>query len=151
MIAPIRTALAALLLLAASPPATPETPVYPSNAEMAAIYAADQADRQPGAAAIDWSVVEPRDRARQARTRALLDAGALQSGDDFWHAAYVFQHGSEPNDYLLAHTLAMIATARGRDDAIWIAAATLDRYLQKSSRPQIYGTQFNPRNPMTAR
>ena len=119
------------------------TPEWPTNAEMTAIFQADQADRSPGAgAAIDWAVVGPRDAARQARVRALLDAGALASGDDFYHAAFVFQHGDRPEDYLLAHSFALIAAARGRPDATWIGAATLDRYLQAVGRPQIYGTQY---------
>jgi hypothetical protein len=118
----------------------------PSNAEMAAIFAADQADRQPASGDIDWTAVTARDQARRERTRALLDAGALQSGDDFWHAAFVFQHGSEPASYLVAHTLATIAAARGRPDATWIAAATLDRYLQSVGQPQVYGTQYSNRD-----
>jgi hypothetical protein len=117
--------------------------VWPTNPEMTAIFEADQADRASGGAAIDWSVVTPRDEARRARTLALVAAGALASGDDYWHAAFVLQHGSEPNDFLLAHTFAVVAAARGRADATWIAAASLDRYLQKSGRPQIYGTQYN--------
>lgn len=111
-----------------------------TNAEMTAIFDADQGDRS--SPVVDWSVVGPRDRARAARTRELLDSGALASADDYYHAAFLFQHGSEPNDYLLAHTLAMIAMARGRPDASWIAAATLDRYLQRIGQKQIFGTQF---------
>lgn len=111
-----------------------------TNAEMTAIFDADQGDRQ--APNIDWRVVGPRDKARLVRTRALLDSGALESGDDFYHAAFVFQHGGEPNDYLLAHSLAIVAVARGRADATWIAAATLDRYLQQIGRKQVFGTQF---------
>jgi hypothetical protein len=113
---------------------------WATNAEMTAIFDADQADRS--SAAIDWSLVGPRDSARAARTKTLLDNGALASADDYYHAAFVFQHGAEPNDYLLAHTLAMIAVARGRADASWIAAATLDRYLQRIGQKQIFGTQF---------
>jgi hypothetical protein len=121
-----------------------------SNPEMRAIFEADQAPRTSGRP-IDWSVLEPEDRARRQRTRELLDAGALQSGDDYWHAAFVFQHGSEPNDFLLAHTLAIVAIARGRPDATWIAAATLDRYLQTIGQKQIYGTQYRspPGEPTT--
>jgi hypothetical protein len=136
-------AVLALLFLAAATPADRQPATPPTNAEMTAIFDADQADRAHGGAAIDWSVVTPRDEARRARTLALLDAGALHSGDDFWHAAFVFQHGSQPDDFLLAHTLAVIAAARGRADASWIAAATLDRYLQNIGRPQIYGTQYH--------
>jgi len=36
----------------------------------------------------------------------------------------------------------MVAVKKGRGNAIWIAAATLDRYLQSIHQPQIYGTQF---------
>ena len=91
---------------------------------------------------IDWPVVSPRDQARRAQTKALLDAGKLHSGADFYHAAFIFQHGDSPADFLLGHTLAVVAAARGRADATWIAAATLDRYLQSIGQNQIYGTQF---------
>ena len=40
----------------------------------------------------------------------------------------------------MAHTLAMVAVARGDADARWIGAATLDRYLQAIGRPQVYRT-----------
>jgi hypothetical protein len=141
----IRILLAALLLLGAAPLAAqdPAALARPSNAEMKAIFEADQADRAPAGAAIDWAAVTPRDEARRARTLALVAAGALASGDDYWHAAFILQHGSAPEDFLLAHTFAIIAAARGRADATWIAAATLDRYLRESGRPQIYGTQYN--------
>ena len=54
----------------------------------------------------------------------------------------MFQHGSTSDDYLLAHTLAMIAVAKGDASALWIGSASLDRYLQSIGKPQIYGTQF---------
>ena len=123
--------------------------VRPTNPEMTSIFDADQADRQT--ANIDWSVVGPADDKRRTRTGELLRSGALQSGDDFYHAAFVFQHGSSPDDFLMAHLLAMIAVARGKSDAIWIASATLDRYLQTIGKPQVLGTQFElPKNaPVT--
>jgi len=120
------------LVVAAAPP--------PSNAEMAGIFDADQGDRAHRP--IDWAKVDPRDRARRTRTQALLAAGALHTGKDFEHAAFVFQHGQSSGDFLLAHTLAMVAMSRGRPDASWIAAATLDRYLQTIGQKQIYGTQY---------
>ena len=125
-------------------------PVRRSNPEMTALFEADQAARQSDRP-IDWSVVAQQDLARRTRTRQLLDAGALQSADDYWHAAFVFQHGGEPGDHLMAHTLALIAAARGRPDATWIAAASLDRYLQNIGQKQIYGTQYltRPGQPAT--
>jgi len=135
----IRAAIVSLLLaaapLAAQEPATPPD----GNPEMAEIFAADQADRE---GEIDWTEVSRRDGARRQRTRELLDAGALFSAEDYYGAAFVFQHGGEPEDYLLAHALAVRAAALGHPKAEWIAAATLDRYLQSIARDQIYGTQY---------
>lgn len=147
---------AALMILPAgalgqsTPPAEAPKPALAANAEMTAIFTADQADREAGPK-VDWSLVRPRDLARRNRTKALLDAGALQSGDDFYHAAFVFQHGDDANDYLLAHTLAIAAIARGRPDATWIASATLDRYLQRMGQKQVFGTQYTraPDQPWT--
>lgn len=112
-----------------------------TNAEMTAIFAADQAARM-GSGAIDWAKVGREDDARLARTAALLDAGELDSGDDYYHAAFLFQHSGKPDDYLKAHLLAIVAVARGKPAATWIAAATLDRYLQSIKQPQVLGTQF---------
>lgn len=123
-----------------------DEPAPPTNPEMTALFEADQADRTD-LAHIDWKVLAAADEERRARTRELMDAGELRSRDDFYHAALVFQHGSSPADYLLAHTLAVVAVAKGRRDATWIAAATLDRYLQAIGQKQVYGTQFSiPQN-----
>ena len=116
------------------------------NAEIAALYAADQAVRVniDPAKYRDRAFVEQMfadDAARRERTRALLDAGALQTGEDYRAAAFIFQHGSTPDDYLLAHVLAVAGAAKGSSGAAWIAAASLDRYLQSIDRKQIYGTQ----------
>jgi hypothetical protein len=122
--------------------------VRPTSSEMTNIFDADQVDRNvPN---IDWSVVDAADKKRRSRTEELLKSGALQSGDDYYHAAFVFQHGSEPDDYLKAHLLAMIAVARGKSQALWIASATLDRYLLNTGKPQVLGTQFmSPKNAPT--
>ena len=113
-----------------------------SNPEMQKIFDADQKPRQGDFSKIDWAVVSKEDAERREATRKLLATGQLHTGEDFEWAAFIFQHGETPDDYLLAHTLAMVAVARGQASAIWIAAATLDRYLQNIHQPQIYGTQF---------
>ncbi|MCR5869727.1 MULTISPECIES: hypothetical protein [unclassified Sphingomonas] len=112
-----------------------------NNQEMADIFAADQAARAEPSK-IDWEKLSASDKLRRVRTQALVDAGKLNSADDYYHAAYVFQHGDEAEDCLKAHAFAVIAAARGKREASWIAAATLDRYLQRIGQPQIYGTQF---------
>lgn len=113
-----------------------------SNSQMEQIFEQDQKDRQLGIGKIDWTVVEKADAARREATRKLLANAKLHTGEDFERAAFVFQHGDTPDDYLLAHTLAMVAVAKGQRSAIWIASATLDRYLNSIHQPQIYGTQF---------
>ena len=143
-----------LVLLAAislaSPTAHAQVAVSPAadeqvadNPEMAAIYAADQASRT--GTAIDWEIVKREDALRKRRVRELLDTGGLRTGADFVAAAFIFQHGDEAQDYLLAHVLATHAVALGDRDGRWIAAAALDRYLQATGAPQIYGTQYHAR------
>ncbi len=112
-----------------------------SNAEMKHIFEEDQKVRQPGIK-IDWASVNKSDAERRQATLTLLNAGALHTGEDFMWAAFLFQHSKSPNDYLLAHTLALVALKKGNADALWIATATLDRYLQSIKQPQICGTQF---------
>jgi hypothetical protein len=115
-----------------------------SNPEMKRIFDEDQRARQAWPN-IDWPTVNKADAVRRVATMRLLNEGALHSGEDFEWAANVFQHGSDPDDFLLAHTLAIVAVRKGYSDGTWIAAATLDRYLQAIKQPQIYGTQFlNP-------
>jgi hypothetical protein len=112
-----------------------------SNPKMRQIFEEDQRVRQPGKK-IDWAAANKTDAEHRQATLKLLNDGALHSGEDFNWAAFVFQHGSAPEDYLLAHTLAMIALEKGYGDALWISTATLDRYLQSIKQPQIYGTQY---------
>lgn len=110
------------------------------SAEMKTIFDEDQRVRQ--AEHIDWAATSRTDAERREQTRKLLAIGALHTGKDYEEAAFVFQHGDSPQDYLLAHTLAMVAVSKGDATAIWIAAATLDRYLQKAGQKQIFGTQY---------
>ena len=114
-----------------------------ASAELAELYRADQAARER-----DWSRLGPaelmaiaRDDARRlARVRELAAAGALREPADRYHAAMVLQHGDEPDDFLLAHELACAAAIGGDERGTWLAAASLDRYLQRSDRPQWFGT-----------
>jgi hypothetical protein len=45
----------------------------------------------------------------------------------------------------------MVAISKGQTGAVWISAATLDRYLQSIHQPQIFGTQYKtlPDQPST--
>jgi hypothetical protein len=115
-------------------------PSFPDNARLANLFRLDQQARQGGGPLA--AGIEEADAERRAAARRMLDDGAVRSAADYYHAAFIFQHGNNPDDYLLAHALATAAVARGRQDAIWIATATLDRFLQSTGRSQIYGTQY---------
>lgn len=122
-----------------------QEPYFEPNAEMAAIYQADQAPRQSLESFESHAKqVEKDDAARREQVRALIAGGRLRAAEDYRLAAMVFQHGSEPGDYLFAHTLALVAMEKGDRSASWIAAASLDRYLRSIDRPQIFGLQFKP-------
>lgn len=128
----------ALVLPACAAEPAAQAPV--NNAEMKAMFDADQGERL--AAKADWKLITANDEKRRARTREFLAQNALHTADDYWEAAFVFQHGDTADSYLLAHILAMVAVAKGKQDAIWISAATLDRYLMKIGQKQVLGTQY---------
>src|SRR5262249_1706924 len=121
-------ALAALCLRPLSLPTRAEPPTKPAaqdNEELAKLYREDQDDRK--GADIDWSVVEPRDRKREARVLELYKGNQLQTGADHYHGAMVLQHGRTPEDYLLAHELCVVAVGKGEEGAKWLAAASEGR------------------------
>jgi hypothetical protein len=122
-----------------------DEPYVAPNAAMADIYKTDQAVRQSMESfTANAAQIEKDDEGRREQVRALLEKGELRAGEDFRLAALVFQHGREPRDYLFAHTLALVALAKGDRSASWIASASLDRYLHSIGRPQIFGTGFGP-------
>jgi hypothetical protein len=135
-----------------TPASTPSTAATTSSAEMQRLFDEDQAARQKPAASKEQAIdINRQDAARRIATQKLIAENELHTAQDFENAAFIFQHGDTADDYLLAHTLAMIAIAKGHTSALWIATATLDRYLGKIGQPQIYGTQYHrkPDTPWT--
>jgi hypothetical protein len=121
--------------------------VMATNRQMQQIFAGDQADRLDEANG-DFRIVAGRDAERRVATHKLLNAGALQTAGDYAAAAFVYQHGGSTDDYLLAHVLAMTAVAKGDKASLWVAAASLDRYLMTSGKSQVFGTQFTQPKPV---
>jgi hypothetical protein len=91
---------------------------------------------------LDGVTLQKHDEDRRQRVRELLSAGQVTTAQDFHDAAFIFQHGQKPDDYLLAHVLAVEAVVKGDDSSKWISAATLDRYLQAIGQSQVFGTQY---------
>ncbi|MBD7941266.1 hypothetical protein [Brevundimonas guildfordensis] len=130
---------AASLLVGCGPAQDTDHADIADNPRLAALFAEDQAARKDMVVSLTEGMADAR---RQADVRRLLAAGQVRSGADYARAAFILQHGARADDYLLAHALATAALSQGHADAAWIAAASLDRYLQATGRPQIYGTQF---------
>jgi hypothetical protein len=107
------------------------------------MYQEDQGDRSADDK-INWEVVSKRDEQRRQRVKEMLAAGEVKSKDDYFHAAMIFQHGSNPADYETAHKLALKAAELDPNftTAKWLSAASKDRYLWSIGKPQIYGTQY---------
>lgn len=112
----------------------------PSNPALKIIADADQAERADDKLPVE--ILRAHDDARRAQLLRIIEGGGLGSGVDYERAAYILQHSLIVDDYLLAHSLALVAIKKGQTGAIVIATQTLDRYLQRSGRAQIYGTQF---------
>lgn len=127
---------------ASSPHSHDEAATASDNKELLALYSADQADRTPGTTPDDWHKVQANDLQRETRVREMLDAGLVKSGRDYFHAAMVFQHASDPAGIQLAHELAMIGACLGNADSRWLAAASYDRLLMYLKVPQRFGTQY---------
>ena len=122
-----------------------------SSEEMKALFLADQFDRgnnpyakpgDPQPPSLPDAQIRKNDDARDLRVQAMISEGVLQTGIDFYRAALVFQHSGKPEGTLLAHLLAVTALSKGEPSALWLSAATLDRYLIQTGKPQVFGTQF---------
>ncbi len=136
-----------LMTLALAPHAQALPPAI--NPELRSLYEADQADRQGGD--VDWDLVGPRDRIRRARVAELAAGGALRHSRDFLHAAMVYQHGDGADDFRQAMDWARRAAELdpANKNARWLACAAEDRWLQRSAKPQIWGTQYLMPGPGT--
>lgn len=122
-----------------------ENKVRAGDSEIHRLRVADQDERRGimKKSKAEWDQLAQRDVVRRKRTLEIYRSGGLKTGEDFFDAALILQHGDKPDDYLLAHVLCTIAIAKGNNaDARWLSAATLDRYLQAIQQKQIFGTQY---------
>lgn len=109
--------------------------------KMATLFAADQAVRQNPF----WEnsiKIDDEDRERRVEVFGYIEKGKIHNPKNLVYAAYIFQHGDCPEHYLLGSKLAEAAMQSGFENAKWIYAATLDRYLMSLGEDQKYGTQY---------
>ena len=90
-------------------------------------------------------VMLPGDQVRLEQVEQLLKTTENLSSEEYFAAAMIMQHGSDPAHYKMAMELSQKARALdpSNKNASWLSCAAEDRYLQKIDQPQIWGTQLH--------
>ncbi|WP_162993564.1 hypothetical protein [Asaia bogorensis] len=109
------------------------------SSELKKLFHEDQSDR--ATPNINWKKLSEADNYRISIVEKMLKNNGIKTGLDYYEAAFIEQHGSNPKNYLLAHIFSIVSLSKGYKRASWISAATLDRYLITIGKPQIFGTQ----------
>jgi hypothetical protein len=89
-------------------------------------------------------VMLPKDKIRLAQVENILKTHKNLSSKEYFAAAMIMQHGSEPEHYQLAMELSKKSANLDpkNKNASWLACAAEDRYLIKIGKKQIWGTQL---------
>jgi hypothetical protein len=114
------------------------------NKELHAMYDTDAREHKQGNrfGTPEYIGMRGRDAERRARVAAMREAGLIVEPLDYFHAAWIMQHGDTPDDAWEAHLFAMRAVGLGEEQARWLAAAAYDRWCMYSGQPQKYGTNY---------
>jgi hypothetical protein len=114
------------------------------NDELLALYEADRQERidMPRVSTPEYQGMRARDLSRRERVMELVADVQLHAAEDFYHAAWIMNHGDNPTDARHAHLLALLSNGLGYRPARWLAAASLDRWLMYQGKPQKYGTNY---------
>ena len=105
------------------------------------LFDADQAARTSNE--IESVVLFMEDQQWRIETMKYLEQGQIIAAESLCYAAIIFQHGDCPEHYMFANQLAKYSMERGYKAAVWIYAASLDRYLINTGQPQKFGTQYH--------
>ena len=114
--------------------------------ELRDLFRADQDERanHPDYGTAEYWLLRGRDAKRRERLEGIIESGGLREPEDYYHAAWILNHGESVEEIWKAHVLAKRATELGLRRARWLAAATFDRWLMYQGKPQKYGTQIVP-------
>lgn len=114
------------------------------NQELLSLYQADRRERvnQPQGNTSEYKAMRARDLQRRKRVMELMATNELTTAEDYYHAAYIMNHGDTPEDAKHAHTFALRASEFDYQPARWLAAASYDRWQMYQGKPQKYGTNY---------
>ncbi len=82
------------------------------------------------------------DLERRERVMEIVEAEERDTAEDYYHAAWIMNHGDTPDDARHAHMLALRSSELGYRHARWLAAATYDCWQMYQGKPQKYGTNY---------
>lgn len=82
-----------------------------------------------------------RDEERRKRVGEIFGEGCFQRAEDFGAAALVFQHGDMPDHFFQTFLWSKRAVELGDKSKMNLMALGIDRYLVKSDRKQLFGSQ----------
>ena len=134
-------------LLKPLPPATVDTDEV--SEALAYAYQTDQGDRKnlKFYTGLFAESRRERDSLRMDQAMRLYKNQQITKPLDKFHAAFIFHHGSQSQQYEIAHQLANeAAEAEALLDVYlvqWLAKATYDRWMLSLGKPQKYDTQKN--------
>lgn len=114
------------------------------NNELLSLYEADRQERvnQPVVNTPEYQAMRARDLQRRERVMELVAANELHAAEDYYHAAWIMNHGDTAEDARNAHLLALRSSESGYRPARWLAAASYDRWQMYQGKPQKYGTNY---------
>lgn len=117
-----------------------ETNTSKDNLELLQMYENDQSERKVSNP--DWIELNRRDAERRQRVTELIASEKVKTAKDYYHAAMIFQHGTDTIDS--GKAVAFMKKAVRLDPSMnkWLLAAAIDRDLMRKGEPQIYGTQY---------
>jgi hypothetical protein len=90
----------------------------------------------------EYVSLRSRDQTRRQQVQRMMDH-QVDTAQDYYHAALIFQHGEAVDEIWSAHLWALKSVELGIQSGKWLAAA-LDRWHLYQGQPQKYGTQLVP-------
>lgn len=116
------------------------------NDELHRLFVADQQEREnhPEVGTSEYLSLRSRDQMRRQQVQRIMDRHQVDTAQDYYHAALIFQHGEAVEEIWSAHLWALKSVELGHQAGKWLAAAALDRWHMYQGQPQKYGTQMVP-------
>ena len=113
------------------------------SARLQEIAKADQDDRSAPYDSINWNKVSPRDIKRRIEIGEIFALGCFSSAADYAAGAILYQHGDTADHAYQAFLWSLRGVELGDATQKWLLGASLDRYLVRVGKKQLFATQYS--------